>query len=93
MTEEKAEVEALGKEYKAYIAGLRRTWLAENRFHSRDVFEVMAPAEQKEVRRRIDQWALHVTPLVEEWWRQRGYGVAWPAHSSEPMKVFKLASV
>lgn len=92
MTKEKAEVEALGKEYEAYIAGLKRAWLAENRYHSRDVFEVLAPAEQKEVHRRIRQWGVYVTPFAEKWWEQRGYGVRWPLQTSEPMKIFKLES-
>lgn len=85
-----AEVEALDKEYRAYIDKLRAAWLSENRMSSRDVYEVMRPEERARVHQRIAQWRSYITPFAEAWWRERGYGVVWPADDSKPIQFYKL---
>ncbi len=84
------EVDALNKQYRAYILKLREAWLSQHRPHSRDVYEVMRPEEREKVHQLITQWGRYVTPLAEAWWKERGYGVVWPADDSKPMQVYKL---
>lgn len=84
------EFDALNNEYGAYITELRTNWLTQNRVESGGVYEVTRPEERAKVHRRIAQWGRYITPLAEAWWKERGYGVIWPAHDSEPMKVYKL---
>lgn len=90
MATQDTPIEALNKEYKAYISILRTKWCAENNTRSENVFEVMRPKDRAEVRRRIAKWADYMTPLAEAWWRNRGYGVVWPEDSSEPIQIYKL---
>jgi hypothetical protein len=87
-----AEINVLNDEYKAYIDRLRVAWLAENRVHSRDVYEVMRPEDQRRVHARIAQWATYVTPFAEAWWKERGFGVIWPDDNAEPMRIYKLVA-
>ena len=84
------EIDALNVEYQGYIHKIRVQWLARNRINSRDVYEVMRSAEQATVHQRIAQWSIHITPLAEAWWKERGYGVIWPDDDSKPMMVRRL---
>ncbi len=90
VSEAQVEVEALNTEYKVYIQGLWANWLSENRMRSQNVYEVMDSREREEVRRRVRQWEVYVTPFAEAWWKERGYEVCWPDDSSKPMLVRKL---
>ena len=90
ITSAQSEVNILNGEYETYVRKLRAAWLSRNRIDSRDVYEVMRPEERAEVRNRIEQWSRYITPLAEAWWRERGYGVIWPADDSEPMQVYQL---
>ena len=85
-----AEFEALDKEYRAYIGTLQAAWLAQNRMHSKDVYEVMRPEMRAQVHQRIAQWGTYITPFAEAWWKARGYAVTWPVDDSKPMQVYKL---
>jgi len=84
------EVIALNREYRKYIEGVRAKWLRENRPESRDVYEVMSNHDRREVHNCIRRWEEHVTPIAEEWWRKRGYGIVWPDDNSQPTQVYKL---
>ena len=84
------EVDALNAQYEAYVRGLKADWLAQNRVDSKDVWEVMHPSEREKVYQAIDRWVAYITPLAEAWWKERGYGVVWPADDSKPMQVYKL---
>ncbi len=90
ITPEQAVAAALSTEYETYIKGLKVEWISKNRLDSKDVYEVMRPEQQAEVRRRLVQWDHYICPLAEAWWSQRGYGVLWPANNSQPMKIYKL---
>lgn len=91
---ERAEFEALNREYETYIRGLRTSWLAEHRPQSSDVLEVMRPHDREQVDRCISDWGRYVTPLGEAWWRERGFKiVSWPTDNSQPMLVQKLEAV
>ena len=81
------EIDALNAEYRRYIDKIQVKWLAQNRVNSRDVYEVMRPAERAEVHQRITEWGTFITPLAEAWWKERGYGVIWPDDDSKPMRV------
>ena len=84
------EVNDLNVEYEAYVRRLRVAWLRENRFDSKDVYEVMHPTEREKVHECIAQWKRYITPFAEAWWEERGYGVVWPEDDSNPMQVYKL---
>lgn len=84
------ELNALNKEYRAYIDKLKADWLSRNRMRSGDVYETMRPEERHDVHRRIGAWTRYITPLAEAWWKERGYAVIWPEDDSKPMKVQKL---
>lgn len=84
------ELEALWREFKIHVEGLKREWLRQNRVESRDVFEVMRPEERERVHGRIRQWERYITPLAEAWWKERGYGVIWPDDNSKPMQIQRL---
>lgn len=86
------EFDALSKEFEKYINELKRKWLSQNRIDSRDVYEVMSQTQRAEVHRRIAQWSSYITPLAEAWWKERGYGVTWPADDSKPMLIRKLTA-
>jgi hypothetical protein len=85
-----AEVAALNVDFKQYLTGLRTDWLAQNRLDSRDGYEVLRPEEQAAVKRLIRQWNGYITPLVEIWWENHGYGVIWLDDDSQPIKVYKM---
>lgn len=85
----RAEIDALHKEYAAYISNIRADWLAKNRVRSKNVLEVMSSGERDEVHLLIIAWGVHVTPLAEAWWRERAYIVSWPSDAKDPMKVSK----
>lgn len=85
-----SEIDALNKEYDAYINELRTNWLVLNRVNSNDVYEVMSSREREDVRSRMAEWGRYVTPLAEAWWKKKGFGVIWPASDSESMKIHKL---
>jgi hypothetical protein len=87
-----SEIQTLNQEYTAYISTLRTKWLAQNRIHSQNVYEVMRPEARDQVHDRIRQWEAYITPLAETWWQQRGYNVRWPKDSSKPMQVIKLVA-
>jgi len=87
------DVDALNKEYEAYVNSLIPAWLAQNRMRSNNVYEVMRPEERAEVRERIAKWSRYITPLAEAWWKERGYRVVWPTYNSKPMQVYKLETV
>lgn len=88
----KAKIDALNKQFEAYIRKLRVEWIAKNRVHSQDVYEVMRPEEQARVRGIAAQWPKYITPLAEAWWSARGYGLTWPNDDSQPVKIHKLSS-
>lgn len=50
----------------------------------------MHPHERTEVAEKMSAWERYITPLAEDWWKKRGYGVRWPDDNSEPMKVYEL---
>jgi len=77
-------------EYQRFISNERIKWHIENRFHSRNVWEVMSEYERKEVAEYTKKWARHITPISEKWWKERGYGVIWPENDEDPMKVYEL---
>jgi hypothetical protein len=80
----------LNNEFRLYVENLKAAWLRQNQMNSRDVFEVMRPEERAKVHGTIRQWERYITPLVEAWWKERGYGVTWPDHNLKPMQVHKL---
>lgn len=80
----------LNEEFITYVEQLRREWLAKNRPHTINVWEVMHPFEREQVEQCRADWGKYITPLAEAWWRERGYGVMWPNDNSQPMKVYKL---
>jgi|GEM_PF-2508023 len=84
--------DALDKQYVAHIKPLKFAWIQANRVNSRDVYEVMTPDQQDEIKRRLAGYPEYITPLAEAWWRERGYGVTWPDDDSQPMNVYKLAA-
>jgi hypothetical protein len=84
------EVEALNKEYKVYIDGIKAAWLSHHRVRSNNVYETMFPHERERVEGIIRAWGVYVTPFAEAWWKERGYGVVWPADNSKPTQVYKL---
>ncbi|HVU80024.1 MAG TPA: hypothetical protein VHD37_01530 [Candidatus Paceibacterota bacterium] len=84
-----AEFAAYDKEYKFYLEELRIDWLKTHRHRSNKVYEVMEPWEQEEVHQIIAAWARYVIPLVEAWWKERGYDVEWPADNDKPMRLIK----
>lgn len=85
-----AAFEQLDVEYRSFIEGIRRDWIAMNRVKSNRVYETMRPDERAEVHRRIEQWGLYITPIAEKWWSDRGYGCIWPDDNDEPMQVYLL---
>lgn len=87
---DEAEFEALGRDFKEYVEGLKREWLSKNRVESRDVLEVMRPEERQKVNGKVRQWGDYITPLAEAWWKERGYSVTWPDDNSKPMQFQKL---
>ncbi len=82
--------EQLCPDYRAYIEQLRTAWLETKRVTSKKVLELMCPDERAEVDVRVAEWARHVTPLANAWWKERGYGVIWPADDTKPEQHFKL---
>ncbi|HEX3099977.1 MAG TPA: hypothetical protein VHQ41_03305 [Patescibacteria group bacterium] len=89
-TSELEKLIALDQEYQAYIADVKRKWLADNKPRSNNVLEVMSPNERAAVDNCIAQWARYIRPLTEEWWNTRGYGVRWPEDKSKPLQIYKL---
>ena len=87
---EKIQFDALNHAYTEYIEDLKRKWLSTNRMDSKDVYEVMRPEQQQEVKRRITEWSSYIAPLAEAWWKNHGFEVVWPEDNSHPMKVRKL---
>lgn len=88
--ETQADVDALTAMYIAYIESLRGPWSLKNRTNFKEVYEVLRPEQQAEVHRRIAQGEYYIAPLAEVWWKERGFGITWPADNAEPMKVYKL---
>lgn len=43
------DIDALNREYEAYIRGLRMAWIEPRRVHSRDVYEVMSAVDRAKV--------------------------------------------
>jgi hypothetical protein len=88
---EQAEVNALNEEFKAYIEGLQREWLRTNNRHPKG--EGLYELDPK-VRARVDgvvrRWQEYITPIAEEWWKQRGLGIIWPEKSDDPCQLYKL---
>jgi hypothetical protein len=83
-------VEALNAEFQTYVERVKQGWRRQNQVNSRDVYEVMRPSERSQVHFRMAEWVRYITPLAEDWWKERGYRVEWPENDSEPMKVFSL---
>lgn len=81
---------ALREEYCRYIEGLQRPWLAENRSRSKDVYPVMSERDRAEVHSIMARWATYITPLAENWWKERGYGIIWPDDNTKPEQYYKL---
>lgn len=88
--DEPKELDELNAEYREYIEGIRREWIAANWVRSNRVYETMRDEEREEVHRRIEQWGRYITPIAERWWAERGYGCIWPDDDSEPMGLYLL---
>jgi hypothetical protein len=84
------DLEELFRQHRSYIEDLQRKWLVGKRSRSRDVYEVMSPADREEVHQTIRAWGRYIEPIAEAWWRERGYGVIWPEDNTKPMQVYKL---
>lgn len=78
------------EEYYYYVQGLRGKWLADNRPRSNTLYELMSEHERAQVHRVITRWADYITPLAEEWWEKRGYGIVWPSDDSQPQEYYEL---
>lgn len=88
-----ADVDILTEEFKDFIGDLRRKWLQENNDRSQGIGRLyeIDPEEQRRVKRVTARWAEHITPIAEEWWRQRGFGVIWSKDpSDEKCQVYLL---
>jgi len=86
------DLERMNAEYRKYIEGIKREWIARNRVRSNRVYETMRKEEREEVHRRIQQWGRYIEPIAEAWWAERGYGCIWPDDNSEPMGLYRLES-
>lgn len=84
------DFDVLNREYKEYIEGLKRKWVPKNQVHSKDVFEVMDRFDREKVEQKMKDWERYITPLAEDWWKDRGYGVIWPDDNTKPMQVLLL---
>lgn len=89
---EQAEFKELCKQFKEYAEDLKRKWDTQNPLHTVNVLEVMSRTELEQVQRHLQRWASYVEPLAEAWWKERGYGVKWPADNSKPVSYHKLQS-
>jgi D-mannonate dehydratase len=82
---------SLCEEFKIYIGKLETEWKQNNKPPKfRDVYEVLRPDERKQIQDHINHWVSYVTPVAEEWWKDRGYGVIWPDDNSKPVGYYKL---
>src|SRR5438045_989718 len=73
--EDRAGIEKLSPEYKKYVEDLQRRWVAANRSQSQNCLEVMNKEERQEVQNIINRWNTYIKPLVEEWWKLRGWKI------------------
>lgn len=86
-----AEVDALNVQYQTFIEELQVRWLQENntRPQAWRLYELDA-----EERQRVDgvtrRWGQYITPIAENWWKERGFGIVWPETLSETCKIYKL---
>lgn len=86
-----AELITLNEEFKNFIEQLRSRWLRENNHPPKHwrLYE-LDEEERKRVDGVIRRWEEYVTPIAEQWWKQRGYGIIWPEKSSDPCHIYKL---
>ncbi len=83
--------ESLCKEFRIYIDELKTKWKVNNRPPQfKDVYEILRPDEKAQIESHINNWDRYITPIAEEWWKQRGYGVNWPDDNSKPVGYYKL---
>jgi hypothetical protein len=76
--DEQAEFEKLHAEYRAFVLCERVAWLKQNPPPTNERYEVMSSRNQREVHGIITRWEVHITPLAEKWWKERGYTIHWP---------------
>ena len=88
-SEEISEFRRLHARYADIITRLRIIWVAKNKPHSENVWEVMHDSEKREVELVIHMWDRYVTPLAEAWWKRRGYTIHWPENNNEPCRYSK----
>ena len=79
------------KEYALFVSQTRAKWLSQNRLRSNNVLETLTDREREEVGWIINRWEHYITPLAEEWWKARGYGIIWPTESSQNCKYYLLS--
>lgn len=83
--------ESLCKEFEIYISELKTKWKGDNSPPQfKDVYEVLRPDQRKQVDDHINNWDRYVTPIAEDWWKERGYGVNWPDDTSKPVGYYRL---
>jgi len=91
--EEKKKFDALNEEYNEYVQKLKQEWLMKNPVSSDRVYETMDRHEMDEVEKKRVQWDHYIRPLVEAWWKERGYEIIWPDESSKKVKIRKIYTV
>lgn len=91
--EQEAEFKALDIEYQKYIGELKAKWHREHPLHSRNVIEVWSEHEREQANHHIADYKYYITPIIEAWWKERGWGVIWPDDDSKPMQCYKFEEV
>jgi hypothetical protein len=92
VTADQTTCNALKVDYEAYIEQLKMAWNKENPFDSDRVVQTWNASERERWNQHAARWAKYVTPLAEQWCKEKGYRIIWPDDNTQPTRFEKIAS-
>lgn len=89
-----AEFNALQGEYKKFVERTKKKWMRNNNHPPKAwVLYELDAQERKRVHGVIRGWEEYITPVVERWWKRRGFGILWPEKSSDPCQIYRIKTM